>query len=58
MDRGEVRAMLGENAAKLYGFDLGKLEPLAARFGPTPDAVGTPLAPDELPKDSGSMAFS
>ncbi len=57
MDRAEVRAMLGENAARLYGFDLGKLEPLAAKFGPTPDEVAVPLAPEELPKDSGSMAF-
>jgi hypothetical protein len=58
MDRGEVRAMLGENAARLYGFDLGKLEPIAARVGPTPDQVAVPLAPDELPKDSMSMAFA
>jgi predicted TIM-barrel fold metal-dependent hydrolase len=57
MDPGEVRAMLGENAARLYGFDLGKLEPIAARVGPTPEEVAAPLAPDELPKDSMSMAF-
>jgi predicted TIM-barrel fold metal-dependent hydrolase len=30
----EVAAMLGGNAAAFYGFDLGKLAPLAARIGP------------------------
>jgi predicted TIM-barrel fold metal-dependent hydrolase len=58
VDRAEVRAMLGENAARLYGFDLAKLEPLAARVGPTPDEVAVPLAPDEVPKDSMSSAFA
>jgi predicted TIM-barrel fold metal-dependent hydrolase len=57
VDRREVRMMLGENAAKLYHFDLAKLAPLAARVGPSPDEVGTPLRPDEMPKDSPSNAF-
>ncbi len=30
----ELAAMLGGNAARLYGFDLEKLAPLAARIGP------------------------
>jgi predicted TIM-barrel fold metal-dependent hydrolase len=30
----EVAAMLGGNAADFYGFDTGKLAPLAARIGP------------------------
>jgi predicted TIM-barrel fold metal-dependent hydrolase len=30
----EVRAMLGGNAARVYGFDLAKLAPIAARVGP------------------------
>ncbi len=30
----ELAAMLGGNAARLYGFDVGKLAPLAARIGP------------------------
>ncbi|HXZ84684.1 MAG TPA: amidohydrolase family protein [Myxococcota bacterium] len=58
MERREVRAILGENAARLYGFDLGKLEGLAAKFGPTPDEVAVPLAADEFPKDAFTMAFS
>ena len=30
----EVAAMLGGNAARFYGFDTGKLAPIAARVGP------------------------
>jgi len=30
----ECRALLGENAARAYGFDLAALEPLAAAIGP------------------------
>ena len=33
------RKMLGENAAALYKFDLKKLRPLAAAYGPTPAQV-------------------
>ncbi len=32
----ELRAMLGENAAALYGFDVEKLAPLVDRIGPKP----------------------
>ncbi|HWE57624.1 MAG TPA: amidohydrolase family protein [Acidimicrobiales bacterium] len=39
----ELRAFLGGNAAQLYDFDLGALDPLAARFGPTVDQIATPL---------------
>jgi hypothetical protein len=30
----EIAAMLGGNAARVYGFDVEKLAPLAARIGP------------------------
>ena len=30
----ELAAMLGGNAARVYGFDEGKLAPLVARIGP------------------------
>jgi predicted TIM-barrel fold metal-dependent hydrolase len=30
----DLEAMLGGNAARVYGFDLEKLAPLAARIGP------------------------
>jgi len=42
-----VRELVGGNAARLYGFDLDALAPLAARVGPRVDEVATPL--DRLP---------
>ena len=50
----EVRMMIGENAAKLYGFDLENLRPLAERIAITPELVATPL--DEIP-DSTCPTF-
>ena len=43
----DKRAILGENAAKLYGFDLDALAPLVDRYGPTVEELGRPLT--ELP---------
>ena len=34
----EIAAMLGGNAARVYGFDVEKLAPLAARIGPEKSA--------------------
>lgn len=51
----EVRMMLGENAAKLYGFDLNALQPAALEAGITPELVATEL--DEIPADSMCLAF-
>src|SRR5262249_28954724 len=45
----EVRAMTSENAAKVYGFDLDALQPIADRIGPTPEEIATPVSPGELP---------
>lgn len=39
----EVRAMLGGNAAEVYGFDLDLLQPLAQRFGPPVAQIAEPL---------------
>jgi predicted TIM-barrel fold metal-dependent hydrolase len=50
VDPREVRLMLGENAARLYGFDLDELRPLAERIGITPALVATPL--DEIPEST------
>ena len=36
----EKQRILGENCAKLYDFDLAKLAPLAAKFGPTVAGAG------------------
>ena len=43
IDPAEVRMMLGENAAKLYDFDLTALAPLVAEVGPTVTEVATPV---------------
>ncbi|HVM63406.1 MAG TPA: amidohydrolase family protein, partial [Acidimicrobiales bacterium] len=48
----ELRAILGENAARLYSFDLEALAPLAARFGPTVEEIARPL--DALPPQPNS----
>jgi predicted TIM-barrel fold metal-dependent hydrolase len=51
----EVRMMLGENAANLYGFDLEALRPAAEAADITPALVATEL--DEIPADSTCITF-
>ena len=51
----EVAAMLGGNAARIYGFDLDVLDPLAAEFGPEVSEVAAGL--DRVPDGATSMAF-
>ena len=51
------RTFLGENAAKLYNFDLAKLRPLAMQHGPTPEQINTPLPRDQIPRDSMCYLF-
>jgi predicted TIM-barrel fold metal-dependent hydrolase len=48
----EVQAMVGGNAADVYGFDLEALAPVAARIGPRVDEVAEPLDPAEIPQDA------
>ncbi|MBV9934538.1 MAG: amidohydrolase [Actinobacteria bacterium] len=55
VDETELRIMLGETAAKVYGFDLDLLGPLAAELGPTVDEVAKPL--ESYPADSTCNAF-
>jgi predicted TIM-barrel fold metal-dependent hydrolase len=55
VDPTEVRMMLGENAAKLYGFDLEVLRPEAEEIGITPELVATPL--EEIPTDTTCHTF-
>ena len=50
VDPAETRLMLEENAARLYGFDLAALEPIAQRVGITPEDVRKPLR--EIPADT------
>jgi predicted TIM-barrel fold metal-dependent hydrolase len=52
---GELRMMLSDNIASVYGFDLDALAPLAAEVGPTVDDVHTPL--DGIPAGATSPAF-
>jgi predicted TIM-barrel fold metal-dependent hydrolase len=48
----DMRRILCENAAKLYDFDLEKLAPLAAKYGPSVEEVTRPLT--ELPENANS----
>lgn len=48
----DTRAMLGENAATVYGFDLDHLATFAAQHGPLPSAVGTRLADEDIPDEA------
>ncbi len=56
LERDEVAAMAGGNAARVYGFDLGLLDPIAARVGPTVEELAEPLR--EIPADATSPAFA
>jgi predicted TIM-barrel fold metal-dependent hydrolase len=51
----EVAAMLGGNAARVYGFDLDALAPLAADHGPTVGDVAAGF--DAVPDGATSLAF-
>ncbi len=55
LDEGDVRKILGENAAALYGFDLEALRPAADALGITPELVREPLG--EIPADSTCITF-
>ncbi len=48
-DEDRMRKILAGNAAKLYGFDLDALAPLAAQYGPTVEEIRQPLT--ELPEN-------
>jgi predicted TIM-barrel fold metal-dependent hydrolase len=52
----DLRKIFSENAAKVYGFDLGKLAPYAAEVGPSVTEVATHL--DRAPAEATSPAFS
>jgi len=45
----DLRGILGENAAKLYDFDLEALAPWAEKYGPTVEELARPLT--ELPAE-------
>jgi predicted TIM-barrel fold metal-dependent hydrolase len=52
VDAPEVQAMVGGNAAAVYGFDIEALAPVAARVGPMVDEIARPLPLDEIPDDA------
>jgi hypothetical protein len=49
VDPAEVAAMVGGNAARVYGFDLDALAPVAARIGPRVEEVAVPLPVEDIP---------
>ncbi|RMH81727.1 MAG: amidohydrolase [Actinomyces sp.] len=51
----DLRKVLAENAAAVYGFDLDALAPIAAEAGPTVAEIAEPL--DTVPADATSPAF-
>jgi predicted TIM-barrel fold metal-dependent hydrolase len=51
----ECRQMLAGNAARLYGFDLDALIPIAKRIGPTVAEIHTPLTAEELASGGNTM---
>ncbi|WJV49617.1 amidohydrolase family protein [Streptomyces flavofungini] len=52
----EVAAMAGGNAARVYGFDLRRLDAIAARVGPTVQELAEPLK--ETPAGATSPVFA
>jgi predicted TIM-barrel fold metal-dependent hydrolase len=49
VDHDEVQAMLADNAARTYGFDLDALRPIGDQIGPLVAEVDQPLSPQSLP---------
>lgn len=54
----EVRAIVGGTAAKVYGFDISALDEVAARIGPSPADIATPLdSAPRFPEDTVAHTF-
>ncbi len=53
---GDVRAILGENGARVFNLDRDVLQPVVDRIGIRPADISEPLAPDEFPPYRG-LAF-
>jgi len=53
----DIRAILGGNAARIFGFDLDLLQPIADRVGPTVEELSTPLPATEVPPYALGDAF-
>ena len=48
----EIQAMVGGNAARVYGFDLDALAPIADKVGPAVADLTTPLKRDDIPDEA------
>ncbi|MEV6927365.1 amidohydrolase family protein [Dactylosporangium sp. NPDC051485] len=46
----QAKKMLGENAAKVFGFDVAKLQAVADRIGPEAEHILVPPAEDKFPR--------
>jgi predicted TIM-barrel fold metal-dependent hydrolase len=55
-DEADVRRVVTDNAARIYGFDVDALMSVAEKVGPTVDEIKVPL--EDVPRDSGSPAFT
>jgi predicted TIM-barrel fold metal-dependent hydrolase len=53
----EVRAMVGQTAAAVYGFDLDRLAEVADRIGPPVDQVVSPFSPPAVVYDPVDYAM-
>ena len=52
VDPAEIQQMCALNVARVYGFDLEKLAPIAARVGPTKAEISEPLDLATLPHEA------
>jgi predicted TIM-barrel fold metal-dependent hydrolase len=57
IDPGEVQQMLAANAATMYGFDLGRLVPLARQIGPTVGELAGPMDAADIPPEAWTQAL-
>lgn len=51
-DPAQIQAMVGGNAARIYGFDMDALAKIAAAVGPTVDHLTVPLRRDDIPDEA------
>ena len=57
IDPGEVQQMLASNAARMYGFDLSALVPVARQIGPTVEDLAGPMDASEIPPEAWTQAL-
>jgi predicted TIM-barrel fold metal-dependent hydrolase len=53
----DIRAIVGGNAARIFGFDVDALRPIADRLGPTVEELSSPLPDANLPPFALSDTF-